>query len=151
MTQEFPKDDMKAIECGTCSTPQRPVIIPLLHQYPVRGVQTFEYHCSGCNGKVWLQLVRNARTGEIVAKQVRLTGSPEEFRPEPIRPGIKLQIPVAYTLGNSKSTRHVEADPLQPPSPAYTLGTNQPQQELPPDHPMHPDQIRRRMQPIRWE
>lgn len=143
----MPKENMKAIQCGRCE-----VLIPLLHQFPVNGVQTFEYHCTSCNGKVHLQLAKNPQTGEVVAKQVRLTGSPNEYRPDPVRPNTQLQIPVAYTLGGAPTTRHVPAPPVKPPAPAYTLGEEQKrQQRLHPSHPMHPDQIRRRIQPIRWE
>jgi hypothetical protein len=136
---------MNAIECGRCFVP-----IPLLNQFQVKGVPTFEYHCTGCNGKVHLQIHKDAR-GKPYAKQIRLTGSPDEFRPEPIRPGHQLQIPVAYTLGASPSASHVKAPPLVPPPAAYTLGNaGQQQQKLPENHPMHPNQIRKRIQPIRW-
>lgn len=141
----MPKENMKTIECGRCN-----VLVPLLNQFPVKNVPTFEYHCSGCHGKVHLQLVKNPVTGEAVAKQVRLSGSHEEFRPNPIRPSHQVQIPVAYTLGKAPSTRHVQTPPVQTPAPAYTLGEGG-SRRLPEDHPMHPNQMRKRIQPIRWE
>ncbi len=139
---------MKAIQCGNCD-----VLIPLLNQYTVKNVPTFEYHCTSCNGKVHLQLAKNPMTGQVVAKQIRLTGAPDEFRPNAIRPHHQVQIPVAYTLGAKpgSTTNHVPIKPLRPPRPAYTLGRETQQEpQLPPDHPMHPNQIRRRIQPIRW-
>jgi hypothetical protein len=113
-------------------------------------VPTFEYHCTACNGKVHLQIHKNPQTGEQFAKQIRLTGNPNEFRPEAIRPNSQVQIPVAYTLGGSKQARHVPAAPLRPPPSAYTLGDQGSQGQLPPNHPMHPNQIRRRMQAQRF-
>jgi hypothetical protein len=139
---------MKAIQCGNCN-----VLIPLLNQFPVQGVPTFEYHCTSCNGKVHLQLAKDPRTGQTYAKQIRLTGSPDEFRPNPIRPGHQVKIPVAYTLGAKRGARtsHVKVKPLTYPKPAYTLGKDTREEpQLPLNHPMHPNQIRRRIQPIRW-
>jgi hypothetical protein len=148
------RENMAFIECGTCSVPGHPRHVPLLNQYrvpPSGGIPTFEYHCTSCNGKVVLQIHKNPQTGETYAKQVRLTGSPDEFRPDPIRPNTQVQIPVAYTLGGAKSVQHVPAPPLKAPPAAYTLGgAGQRQRRLPPNHPMHPDQIRRRIQPVRW-
>jgi hypothetical protein len=140
------KENMKAIVCGNCN-----VLIPLLNNFPVQGVPTFEYHCTSCNGKVHLQLNKNPQ-GHVFAKQIRLTGSPDEFRPNAIRPHHQVQIPVAYTLGNKKqrATKHVPVAPIKAPRPAYTLGGAQQEAQLPPNHPMHPNQIRRRLQPIRW-
>jgi hypothetical protein len=141
-----PKENMKAIQCGNCE-----VLVPLMTQYPVRGVQTFEYHCGSCHGKVHLQLAKDPGTGQVVAKHVRLTGSPDEFRPNPIRPHHQVQIPVAYTLGaKSGTTNHVPVAPIKPPPPAYTLGHDQREQEFHPNHPMHPMQIRRRLQAFRY-
>jgi hypothetical protein len=141
------RENMSEIQCGRCN-----VMIPLLNQFPVRGIPTFEYHCTSCNGKVHLQLVKD-RSGQTVAQQVRLTGSADEFRPHSIRPNEQVQIPVAYTLGSTPVTQaRISAQPIQPPQPAYTLGGNQaPRQQLPPNHPMHPRQIRRRVQPIRLQ
>ena len=88
-----------------------------------------------------------------LAKQVRLTGSADEFRPNAIRPHHQVKIPVAYTLGAKKGApaRHVPVKPLRYPKAAYTLGKETQQEpQLPPNHPMHPNQIRRRIQPIRW-
>lgn len=137
---------MKAIQCGRCN-----VLIPLLNQYPVRGVPTFEYHCTGCNGKVHLQIVKGP-DGRPVARQIRLTGSADEFRPQAISPREQMQIPVAYTLGSSPSSARsrVQAPPLQPPQPAYSLGSSHDDAILDPRHPMHPDQIRRRLHPVRF-
>jgi hypothetical protein len=140
------KESMNAIQCGNCN-----VLVPLLNQFQVAGVPTFEYHCTRCNGKVHLQLAKNPQTGETYAKQIRLTGSPEEFRPQSIRPNSQMQIPVAYTLGSSRSASHVRTDPIMPPPPAYRLGAGgQGGGQLAPNHPMHPNQIRKRIQPIRW-
>jgi hypothetical protein len=137
---------MAAIQCGNCNT-----LIRLLNQFPVKGVPTFEYHCTRCNGKVHLQLAKNPQTGETFAKQIRLTGSPDEFRPESIRPNSQVEIPVAYPLGSSRSASHVKAPPLMPPPPAYRLGAGVQQGgQVPADHPMHPNQIRKRIQPIRY-
>jgi hypothetical protein len=143
-------NNMSFIECGTCSVPGRAVNVPLLHQFPVRGIPTFEYHCTACNGKVHLQIQKNPHTGETFAKQIRLTGAADEFRPNAIRPNTQMQIPVAYTLGGSPNARHVKAEPVMMPDSAYKIGGNEPRR-LPPNHPMHPSQLRRRLRPVRWQ
>ena len=140
----MPKESMNAIQCGNCNT-----LVPLLNQFQVKGVPTLEYHCTRCNGKVHLQIAKNPQTGETYAKQIRLTGSPDEFRPDAIRPNHQVQIPVAYTLGSSKSASHVQAPPIKPPAPAYRLGGEQGDPR--PGHHMHPKQIRKRIQPIRYQ
>jgi hypothetical protein len=80
------------------------------------------------------------------ARQVRLTGRDEEYRPNSISPHETVQIPVAYTIGgrsSARSPRRVQSQPLKPPAPAFRLGGQA--QMLPPNHPMHPANLRRRI------
>ncbi len=139
------KENMAFIQCGGCEH-----ILPLALQYPVAGVNTFEYRCEVCRGSVQLQIVRGP-DGHPVAKQVQLTNSADEWCPNPIRPHSQVQIPVAYTLGaKGKSSHHVPVAPLKPPAAAYTLGRREARRgprPFPLNHPMHPTQLRRRIQP----
>lgn len=120
-------------------------------QYPVQGVQTYAFHCFGCNSKAHLQYRRNRRTGETRLVQVRLTGDHDEYRPQTVSPNEQLQIPVAYTLGHTAAAQasHVPAPPIMTPEPSVQLdprigeGTM-----ITADHPMHPANVRKRMQPV---
>lgn len=146
------------IECATCTQRmRRPVTLNPLEQFQVQNLpgDVFAYHCTTCNGKVHINYFKDPRSGQMVARQVRLTGSPDEFRPNSIRPHEQVQIPVAYTLGSTPVTAKRQQSAQQsiaPPQPAYTLGqgARQPGQ-FPANHPMHPSQIRQRIQPIRLQ
>jgi len=149
------------VVCGNCTcqgrlptgqivTMNRPM--ELIEQYPVQGVHTFAYHCLGCNGKAHVQQRTNPQTGQLEAVQVQLVGADAEYRPHSVQPGEQVQIPVAYTLGHSAtaSASRVPAPPLQAPEVGIRLdaritdGTM-----ITADHPMHPENIRRRMQSVR--
>ncbi len=154
---------MEDAVCGQCMVPgklpdgrmvnmNRPM--DLIGQFPVHGVPTFSWHCMGCNGKAHTQQHADPRTGQPQWVQVRLQNTDQEFRPNSIRPGEQVQIQAAYSLGNSAAAHasHVQVAPLPPPAPAYSLDPRvDPNMQLPPNHPMHPSQIRARMQPVRPE
>jgi len=127
---------MDAVVCGRDGRQ-----MTLLCQFQVRGVDTLRFHCFGCGGRADVQLQGSQ------ARQVQLNGHISEWKPEPVRPHDQVQIPVAYTLGHSRSSaiRRVPAQPLMPPEPAYRLAPGQENRMLPPGHPMHPDEIRRRI------
>jgi hypothetical protein len=153
----------ESVACGNCKVPgklpdgrvvmtDRPM--ELVGQYPVNGVNTWGYHCMGCNGKAHLQQVfdpgtgkamGNPQTGGPAYRQVQLTGSPDEFRPHPIGPNEQVKIEAAYTIGGTSSAKRVPADPIPLPQPAYTLSPDQQGAVLHPSHPMHPANLRRRM------
>lgn len=117
----------------------------LIEQYPVQGVHTYAFHCTGCNGKAHVQQRVNPQTGQPELVQVRLVGADAEYRPASVRPGEQVQIPVAYTLGRGG----VGGDVTPLPEPGIRLdprigeGTM-----IMPDDPMHPEMLRRRMQGI---
>jgi hypothetical protein len=142
----------RVVETGQVVMTDRPM--EFIRQYPVNGVNTWHYHCMGCNGKVYLQQVVDPRTGRVMAdprtgrpryQQVRLTGSPDEFKPNSVKPHEQLQIEAAYTIGGAPATKRVPVDPIPAPQPAYTLDPSQQGRSLHPNHPMHPANIRRRM------
>jgi hypothetical protein len=122
-------------------------------QYPVRGVHTFAFHCLGCNGKAYLQQQRDPRNGRNVMVPVHLVGSDAEYQPNHVKPQEAVQIPIAYTLGsNGRQNHHVQAQPIQTPSPSIQLDPRIGNQTMiTPDHPMHPDNVRRRIQPVRLD
>jgi len=155
--QNFPD-----VSCHQCVCPGRDVItgrlvqmsrpMDLLHQFQVKGVHTYELHCGGCSGKAHIQRLKNPHTGQAQMVHVRLTGSDEEFRPNSIRPGEQVQIPVAYTLGHSPSSQasHIPAPPIQTPVPSIQLDPRIGRDAMiPPGHPMHPNSLRARMRPVR--
>jgi hypothetical protein len=123
----------------------------LIEQYPVQGVATFAYHCTGCNGKAHVQQRVNPQTGLSEWVQVQLVGSDAEYRPAHVRPGEQVQIPVAYTLGSSRSSQasRVAMAPLQAPEAGIRLDSQITESTMiTSDHPLHPENLRRRMQPI---
>lgn len=147
------------VDCSKCFCPgrlpdgrlvqmNRPMTC--LGQFPVQGVRTFSYHCESCNGKAHTQPRKDPRTGQVFMAQVRLTGSDAEFRPNSVGAREQVQIPVAFSLGGAGARHHVQAPPIQTPVPSMQLdprigaGTM-----IPPSHPMHPNNIRTRMQPVK--
>lgn len=123
-------------------------------QYPVQGIHTFAFHCFGCNGKAYLQHRRDPRTGRTALVPVVLRGCESEYQPNYVKPREQVQVEVAFTLGNSPSAArsHIPAAPITTPSPSVQLdprigaGTL-----ITPDHPMHPANVRKRIQPVRPE
>jgi len=150
------------VVCGRCTcqgripttgqivTMNRPM--ELIEQFPVQGVHTFAYHCLGCNGKAHVQLQPNKQTGQLEPVQVQLVGSDAEYRPHSVRPGEQVQIPVAYTLGHTMTAQasRVPTAPLMAPEAGIRLDTMIGEGTMiTADHPMHPANIRRRMQSVR--
>jgi hypothetical protein len=155
------------VECNNCVVQgqgQLPTgqIVPIrrnrpmefVGQYPVQGVHTFAFHCLGCNGRAYLQNQRDPRTGRPALVPVQLRGSEVEYQPNYVRPQEQVQVQVAYTLGQSASAAasHIPAPPITTPMPSVQLdprigrGTM-----ITPDHPMHPENVRKRIQPVRPE
>lgn len=139
---------MSEVSCIRCR--DRPM--HFTGQFNVHGVATYGYHCDGCNGRVHLQSRRDQRTGQAHMVQVALNGSESEYRPRKLDPREELAIPVAYTLGDAPNRRTVQATPITTPEPAVRLdpridnGTM-----IGPDHPWHPANIRKRLQPVRLD
>jgi len=112
----------------------------LLCQFQVHGVDTYRYHCFGCGGRADVQMQGSQ------ARQVQLNGHVSEWKPQPVRPHDQIEIPVAYTLGHSRAPiRRVPTQPIAPPQPAYRLAPGQDMRPVPPGHPMHPDELRRKI------
>lgn len=127
---------------------QRPM--EFVGQWNVQGTPTFAFHCMGCNGKAYLQQARNPQTGDVGYRQVRLTGSDEEYRPSSVRPHERMQIPVAYTVGSSPSMNRTRIPMGSPPTlpVAFSLDPRMGNDTLiKPSNPMHPANIRKRIQP----
>lgn len=147
------------ITCARCMCPGRlpngRVVqtnkpMELLTDYPVRGVQTFAFHCTGCNGKAYIQKKKDPQTGRMFYQPVRLTGSDEEFRPNAISPFEQVQIPVAYTIGGSSrptrgSPSHVRTRPATLKAPAISLDPRNPNEQIDPNDYRHPYQVRKRI------
>lgn len=126
---------MEAVVCGRDGRQ-----MTLLCQFQVQGVDTFRYHCFGCGGRADIQMQGNQ------ARQVQLSGHVSEWKPQSIRPHDQIEIPVAYTLGHSRTgIKRVPTQPMAPPQAAYRLAPGQENRALPPGHPMHPDELRRRI------
>lgn len=133
---------------GQVVTTNRPM--ELIGQFEVRGIPTFAFHCLGCNGKAHVQQVQDQQ-GSVAYRQVQLTGSDREYMPHSIKPTEQVQIPVAYTIGDGGQTaRHFQTQPIAPPPAAFSLDPRQdPRDMLNPNDHMHPENLRRRLQPIR--
>lgn len=137
------------VQCGRCGRQMH-----FVTQFQASGVPTFAFHCTGCNGKAHLQQRMNPQTRQPQWVQVQLTGNHNEYRPQSVRPNDQVQIPVAYTLGSSPhaARSHVRMAPLPPPPTAYRLDPSLDQHQIPGlNDPMHPENLRRTMQPIRLE
>jgi hypothetical protein len=150
----------KEVSCANCVVQGRlPTgqIIPMnrpmefIGQYPVRGVHTFAFHCLGCNGKAYLQQQRDPRSGRGVLVPVHLVGADAEYQPNHVKPRESVQIPIAYTLGaTGRAGHHIPIQqPITTPSPSIQLDPRiSSQTMITPDHPMHPDNVRKRIQPV---
>ena len=120
-------------------------------QYPVRGVHTYAFHCMGCNGKAFLQPRQDPRSGRNVLVPVHLVGADAEYQPNHVKPREQLQIPIAYTLGHSAQSQagHVRVEPIRTPIPAMQLDPRiGPGTMITHDNPMHPNNVRQRLQPV---
>ena len=138
-------------QTGRVFTDNQPM--ELVAQFGVRGAKTLEYRCMSCSGKANMQQRRNPHTGRPQWCQVRLTGSDEEYRPNSIKPGEQVQIPVAYTIGSSAVTaRRVPVGPPPTIPVAFSLdpriGSDA---QIQANDPMHPHNLRKRMQPWRLD
>jgi len=140
---------------GRMVTMERPM--ELIDQFRVQGRPTFRFNCGGCNGKAEIQHTidprtgrpaRNPHTGEVLYHQIRLTGNHNEFRPNSIKPKEQIQVPVAYTLGESAATRHrVPVAPLPQIPVAFSLDPRiNADTQIQGNDPMHPNNIRNRIQ-----
>lgn len=146
--------NMPDVVCNNCTCPGRlptgQVVtmnrpMELIEQFPVHGVHTYALHCTGCNGKAYLQQRMNQQTKQPEFVQVQLRGAESEYKPNHVKPHERVQIPVAYTLGGQSPS-----PPIQLPEVGLSLDPRIGDQTLiTPDHPMHPEAIRRRMQPVR--
>ena len=127
----------------------------LLHHFPVQygkqSFQTLEFRCGGCQGQAHVQKRPHPQNPNVLVwQQVRLNpADPREFKPNSIRPGEQVQIPVAYTLGNSPvARRRVPVGPPPTLPVAYSLDPNaNPNTMISPHDPMHPANIHKRVQP----
>lgn len=124
----------------------------LVRQFSVQGRPTCAWHCMGCNGRINTQLQTDPGTGQPRWVPMNPRATEEEYRPQAVRlqSQERLQIQAAYSLGSSPaSAANRELPPLPAPEKAYSLDPSR-DAPLPPGHPMHPDQIRARMQPVRY-
>ena len=67
-----------------CARDRSPMI--QVYSCKVRGIDTIHHRCPTCGGKADIQIK------DGMARQVRLTGAPEEFKPESIRPNQQVRI-----------------------------------------------------------
>lgn len=68
-------------------------IMDHLYCCKVKGIDTLHFRCPSCSNVADIQ-VKNGQ-----ARQVHLTGSLEEFRPQTLKAHDRVQIEPAYTLG----------------------------------------------------
>lgn len=118
---------MEQVQCGRDGT-----IMVLVYNCKVQGIDTFHHRCTSCGGRADIQI----HDGK--ARQVRLTGSPEEFRPNGIRPNSNQQLQIE-AISYTRAPQHTI--PLEV---AYQAGAGAMQRPLPPNHPMHPARVRAR-------
>lgn len=97
----------------------------------------FRFRCPACNLQGDLQV----QNGKWVQVQVTHSAPPSVG----IGANDRVQIPVAYTLGDAPTASRTKAPPpVDPLEPAFTLGPDG-GGELHPSHPMHPMNIRKRI------
>lgn len=119
-----------------------------IDSYSVQGTHTQQYHCETCGGKATLQLVKQP-DGRGAWQQVRLTGSDEEYRPQTVNPRSAIQVQPAYSVGPGTGRHYVELSGAQARAEvpvAYSLNPAA-DEEFDRNHPMHPVNMRRRIQP----
>lgn len=139
----------------TCHRCNRPAF--LVGQYKARAaansaqsVQTLDFHCTGCNGRIYLQPAGRG-SGGVRWHPVQLPR--RDIAVNPIKPQEQMQLQAAYTLSESTTpaSHHRSVPPLPAPQVAYRLEVQAPGAMISELDPLHPANLRRRLNPHRLQ